>query len=138
MQQLLMENILPLAHKREPISISSILKAPGMEALLRHFESAFATMFRFFAVSSDEVTKKKGLIKSLGQSNQITATFEDHRQLIEEAASRCRMESALAKHMAYADFIRFVHEVGLVSRYASHRTLLFQRHVLTTPPSLLV
>jgi hypothetical protein len=116
MQQLLMDNILPLALRREPVSISSIMKTSSMEALLRHFESAFSTMFRFFAVSSDEVTKNKGLIKSLGQSNRITASFEEHRSLIEEATSRCRMESALSKHMAYTDFIRFAHEVGLVSR----------------------
>lgn len=116
MQQLLMDNILPLALRREPVSIASIMKTPSMEALLRHFESAFSTIFRFFAVSSDEVTKNKGLIKSLGQSNRITASFEEHRSLIEEATSRCRMESALSKHMAYVDFIRFAHEVGLVSR----------------------
>jgi len=112
MQQFLMDNILPSAHRREPESINVIMKEPGIESIMRAYETPLMKIFKFFASASDGLTKNRNMVKS---TSNIVKTFDDHKDIIQVSKTRRHMESLVANMMCYADFIRFVQDLGLVS-----------------------
>jgi hypothetical protein len=113
MQQLLMDNILPLAARRKPVSISSFLKQPTIETLMKYYESALTELFKFYATSSDQNLKGKNMIRA---TSNIVKTFDDQRGLIEESKSRSAIQNTSVHCIGYADFIRFATDFGLTTR----------------------
>lgn len=115
MQQLLMDNILPMAHRRVPKSIAAtVLKEPGIEHLLKYYETSLQQIFKYFAAASDQLTKDRNMVKA---TQHIVRTFDDQVRQIQKANARCVQQTAVAKMMSYADFLKFTSDLGLVSRY---------------------
>ena len=115
MQQLLMDNILPMAHRREPQSIATtVLKEPGIEHILKYYESSFQSIFKYFAAASDQLTKDRNMVRA---TQHIVKTFDEQVQQIQKANARCVQQNAVSKMMSYIDFIKFSSDLGLISWY---------------------
>eukprot|EP00981_Chlorochromonas_danica_P015277 scaffold11522_cov239-Ochromonas_danica.AAC.4 len=112
MQQLLMDNVLPLAPRRKPISVQYLLKQPPIEALFKYYEDALMELYKFYTMSSDKSRKGKHMLRS---TTHMGSTFDDQRELIEEAKQRLRKESPSSHKMGYEDFIRFATDFGIVT-----------------------
>lgn len=114
MQQLLMDNILPMAQRRIPASILSTMKDPNIELLLKYYESSLMSMFKHFAAASDQLTKDRNMVRATRHAVQ---TFDDQIEQIQKANARCQQQNSVAKQMSYSDFMHFTADLGLVSRY---------------------
>ena len=114
MQQLLMDNILPLAQRREPTSIANIMRDPVIESLLKYYDSSLSSMFKHFAAASDQLIKDRNMVRA---TRHAVRTFDDQVQQIQQANARCQQQSAVSKQMSYADFLRFTSDLGLIARY---------------------
>jgi hypothetical protein len=56
-QQLLMDNVLPLASRRKPLDVRPFLENSQVVALYQYYEDALFELFRYFATASDHSTK---------------------------------------------------------------------------------
>lgn len=112
MQQFLMDNILPLAPRRKPISIALLLKQPPIEAIFKYYEDALAELYKFYTTSSDKHRKGKAMLRS---TNRSAHSFDDQKEHIEEAKQRSQKENNSANRLGYNDFIRFATDFGLVT-----------------------
>ncbi len=112
MQQLLMDNVLPLALRRKPISIALLLKQPVIDTLFKYYEDALAELYKFYTTSSDLRQKGKGLLKS---TTHVVDSFEDEFEINQQAKLKSYYESSAANKMGYADFVRFATDFGLVT-----------------------
>jgi len=117
MQQLLMDNILPLASRRKPYSISELLKQPHIEVIFKYYEEALKEIYKFYTTSSDIIQKGKNMISS---TNQKIDTFDDAKELYAEVKKKrlAGSQDGLngATKMGYADFVRFANDFGLITR----------------------
>lgn len=120
MQQLLMDNILPLAQRREPTSIAAIMREPAVESLLKYYDSSLHSMFKHFAAASDQLLKDRNMVKA---TRNTVRTFDDQVQQIQQANARNQQQSAVSKQMSYADFLRFTSDLGLISKYVKELLL---------------
>lgn len=84
-QQLLMDNILPLANRRILTNISNILKQPNMELMYSYYESALKELFSFFASTTEKSIHGKNLISSTFSPGK---TFDEHAEYFEDAKVR--------------------------------------------------
>lgn len=109
MQQLLMDNILPLASRRHSVTVLPLLKQPSVEALFRYYEDSLHLLFTFFATSSDYRAKGKNMIKTT--SNHVK-TFDDQTHLIEESKTRNKIQNVVGKNMGYPEFLKFANDFG--------------------------
>ena len=64
-QQLLMENVLPLASRRSPKSVDAILGDPEVRGLKRYFRESLRYIFEFYASSGLEESRKRSGMKTL-------------------------------------------------------------------------
>lgn len=86
MQQILMDNILPLANKRIPLNIANtVLKSPNMDAMYAYYESSLRDLYDFFASASEKSLHGKNMIISTCSTGK---TFDEQAELIEEARKR--------------------------------------------------
>lgn len=111
-QQLLMDNILPLASRRKPYDISQILSSPPIQAIFTYYEEALLELFRYFATASDHNNKVRNMMRS---TSSHTKSFDEHKELIQEAREATRIQTATSNKMSYADFLRFTSEFGLAT-----------------------
>jgi hypothetical protein len=116
MQQLLMDNVLPLASRRKPVALNSFLNQPPVEQLFRYYEDAFAEIYRFYAASS-EVKSRSITQTTSGKKKEMT--FDDHKVHTEEAKKE-KSSTRPGSQMSYPDFLRFAGDFGLTGRCASH------------------
>eukprot|EP00597_Dinobryon_sp_UTEXLB2267_P007803 CAMPEP_0170097076 /NCGR_PEP_ID=MMETSP0019_2-20121128/28993_1 /TAXON_ID=98059 /ORGANISM="Dinobryon sp., Strain UTEXLB2267" /LENGTH=476 /DNA_ID=CAMNT_0010319243 /DNA_START=1605 /DNA_END=3032 /DNA_ORIENTATION=- len=113
MQHLLMDNILPLANKRNPIGISkNILKQPNMESMFSYYEDALMNLYIFFAITSENSEHRKNMIVSTCSTGK---TFDEQAALIEESKLRTLASQSNAKSMGYSSFMKFANDFGLLS-----------------------
>lgn len=112
MQQFLMDNVLPMAPRRKPITIQFLLKQAPIEALFKYYDVALMELYQFYTTSSDKNRKGKHLLRSTTQS---ASTFDDQKEMIEEAKQRLQKESNSSHRMGYDDFTRFANDFGLVT-----------------------
>jgi hypothetical protein len=61
MQHLLMDNILPMAHRRKPLNLSAFIMLPAIESLYSYYSDALMDIFKFYATASDHNEKKKNM-----------------------------------------------------------------------------
>lgn len=113
LQQLLMDNILPLASRRKPIDISSYLQIPAITALHIYYKEALLEIFRFYATASEQSAKGKIMMRSTSSStaNRLKS-FDEQKEDIEEAKANSILQNSLANRMDYNDFIRFGQDMG--------------------------
>lgn len=105
MQQLLMDNILPLASRRRPLTAQSIMSQRPVETLLTYYVDALTEIYRFYAASSE--------IKMVPTNNaqQKGMTFDD----LKEESSRDKSVAAKpGSEMSYPDFLRFAGDLGFL------------------------
>ncbi len=112
MQQLLMDNLLPMAARRKPVSIASFLRQAPVESMLKYYETALLELFKFYAASSDQNLKGKSMIKA---TSNIVKTFDDHTRIIEESRTRTNIQNSSINCIGYADFMRFANDFGMTT-----------------------
>ena len=112
LQQLLMDNILPLASRRKPIDISSYLQIPAIAALHVYYKEALLEIFRFYATASEQSAKGKIMMRSTSSTANRLKTFDEQKEDIEEAKANSILQNSLANRMDYNDFIRFGQDMG--------------------------
>ncbi len=113
MQQLLMDNLLPMASKRKPVSIALLLKQPNIEAIFKYYEDSLQELYKFYTTSSDLDRRGKNMVRSM---SHLAETFDDQREVFQEAKNRSSKDSSNAPNrMGYPDFIRFANDFGLVT-----------------------
>eukprot|EP01038_Epipyxis_sp_PR26KG_P014795 gene14795-19879_t len=143
MQQLLLENILPLASRRAPISVSKLMNQSPIESLFKYYEDSFLELFMFYCSSTEGAGKSKNITTSYHSSQK---TFDEQNPdlaqgLQESPNNRTRANSnssnvnnknsqnnnntslnspvlnspnSRQQRMAYADFVyRFANDFGL-------------------------
>jgi hypothetical protein len=111
-QQLLMDNILPLALRRQPKNIKAITSAAQMEAVLNFFVDPLKELFQYFASSTEKRAKVSNIIKT---TSKHTMTFDEHKEDIEyRDREKSKSKAETASKMQYSDFVRFAQDFGLV------------------------
>lgn len=130
MQQLLMDNILPLAPRRKPTDVSSLLKTAPVYELFKYYEDALLQLFRFYATSSVKSASARTMIKTTsGAGNK---SFDEHASVsasnngpssssssssyfTNKKSGSAANENSLANSIGYADFVKFSSDFGLQS-----------------------
>lgn len=113
MQQLLMDNVLPLASRRSVVDVSALVHQPSVDTLFSYFEESMQLLFQYYATFSDQTTKSKTLMKSMG--HLAGKSFEMQRTEFIEAKEKEQYQSTQASLMGYSEFLRFASDFGLVS-----------------------
>jgi hypothetical protein len=111
-QQLLMDNVLPLASRRKPMDITPFVQNSVVVALYQYYEEALFELYRYFATASDHNTKVRNMIRS---TTSHAKTFDEQKEQILEAREVSRQQHATASLMCYNDFFRFAADFGLSS-----------------------
>mmetsp|Transcript_14822 Transcript_14822/g.22313 ORF Transcript_14822/g.22313 Transcript_14822/m.22313 type:complete len:455 (-) Transcript_14822:230-1594(-) len=113
MQQLLMDNILPMAARRRPVSLTSFVSQPMIEDLFEYYQEALHEIFRYYANNSDNISRN--MIKSTASKSR---TFDEQKSLIAEARERTQARTVTASQMNYEEFLSFASDFGLASSMA--------------------
>jgi hypothetical protein len=111
MQQLLMDNILPLASRRKPVTIEVLLRQSNIENIFKYYEEALKELYKFYTTSAALTNKGNNLQRSVRSSH---LSFDDQRESFEETRGKSREESS-EHQMSYSDFIRFSNDFGMVT-----------------------
>jgi hypothetical protein len=119
MQQLLMDNILPLASRRIPVDITQVLAQPAVEALYSYYKDSLTEVFRFLAVTSDSFLKSKNMTLTNNGINGAPRTFDEQAIIFEIARSKGKQQNANAHEVGYQDFVRFCNDLGFFSHEVS-------------------
>lgn len=116
MQLLLMDNILPLAARRHPIALTSILTQPAVEALFDYYQEALHDIFRYYASNSDHLSRN--MIRAT--STTCKSFDETRNQLREEKehAAPPGTKSISSQRLGYFEYLKFATDFGLASRCA--------------------
>jgi hypothetical protein len=112
MQQLLMDNVLPLATRRKPVSIALLLKQPPIDALFKYYEDALFELYKFYITSADLRRKGNNMMRSTAHQIDI---FENEIEQIEEVKMKAARELTASNKMSYLDFVRFATDFGLIT-----------------------
>lgn len=104
--QLLFDNILPNALRRQPQNIAAILKNPSIEAIYQHYFECLQEIFSNFASVTDNTVKSLKLLKS---TSKPLMTFDEHKLEIESS----KASLGLSNDMGYNDFCKFASDFGL-------------------------
>lgn len=113
MQQLLMDNILPMAARRRPVALDGIVNQPQVEELFLYYEEALQEIYRFYATNTDNISRN--MIKSTGSTSK-TKTFDEQKSLLAAAKEKTQTRSSSSSRMEYPDFLRFASDFGLANR----------------------
>mmetsp|Transcript_6826 Transcript_6826/g.6130 ORF Transcript_6826/g.6130 Transcript_6826/m.6130 type:complete len:441 (+) Transcript_6826:27-1349(+) len=105
MQQLLMDNLLPMALRRKPVSIKEFITLPEIDSLFHYYEDALLEIYRFFSTINDKRAMTSSIIKTTSSRSK---TFDEHSKHIESID-----KSNLSSGMSYNDFFKFSIEFGL-------------------------
>lgn len=103
-----------MASTRKPVSIAALLRQPVIENIFKYYEDALLEIFRFYTTSSDYSQKVKNMIKS---TSKIGQTFDDTKESIQNTKQKASNKESTSNKMAYADFLRFANDFGLISGY---------------------
>ena len=76
MQQLLIENIMPLAPRRYPVSIADILSDPKVQLIRKQCKEGIEQLYDYVSADGDAYTKNKNMLLSTCNYNK-TKSFED-------------------------------------------------------------
>lgn len=120
MQQLLMDNILPMAARRRPVSLGGIVSQPQVEELFYYYEDALQEIYRFYANNTDNISRN--MIKSTGSTSKAK-TFDEQKSLLAAAAAKEKTQTR--SQMEYSDFLSFASDFGLANRFIFIYLLLF-------------
>jgi hypothetical protein len=122
MQQLLLDNILPMAARRRPVPLDGIVLQPQVEELFFYYEDALQEIYRFYATNTESISRN--MIKSTG-STAKAKTFDEQRERSLLAAAKekstqtaSRAGSGSSSQMEYADFLQFASDFGLANSMA--------------------
>ena len=121
-QQLLMENILPLAHRRNPQTIENQLRA-GQNAMLRtYFNEALLELYKFYAAESQNEEKN---------TSNTTVQAKDFDELGAQSARSRNVrrssvmfsfnstEYASTKSLSYIHWMKFCSDFGELEYFSS-------------------
>lgn len=109
MQQLLMDNILPLACRRKPADVSSVIRQPVVVELYDYYKKALKQLFRFYATSSANNAGSKALLKNTFEKEK---SFDESKQRIDKLK---KSENSLSDSIGYGEFVRFSSDFGMQS-----------------------
>ena len=114
MQQLFMDNILPLASRRVTVDFSNILNQESISALYTYYCDALKQLFRYYATASDQQSKVKNMMKSISVGN-TAKSFDAQKSEIVEVKERNLLQNSQVNQVGYTDFLRFSSDMGLLS-----------------------
>ena len=116
MIHLLVDNILPLASRREPRSITKVLESKEITALFAFFEDAVHSVFDFYAANAANSVGAKTMVKITSGSQKLKS-FEDHEAQISAIKNAKAGESKLKSgtFIGYEEFLRFSVDFGIAS-----------------------
>ena len=72
-QQLLMENVLPLASRRSPDPVAIHLEKEGVREILDYFGDAIHSIFQFYATAADHKRRKVRRVEGRGEAGESKA-----------------------------------------------------------------
>lgn len=113
MQQLLMDNILPMAARRRPVPLDGIVMQPQVEELFLYYEDALQEIYHFYATNTEN--SSRNMIKSTG-STAKAKSFDEQKSLLAAAKEKTQTRAASSSRMEYPDFLRFASDFGLANR----------------------
>jgi len=123
MMHLLVDNILPLASRREPMQVTAILESKDIHNLFSFFKEAIQSMFDFYAANAANNVGQKQLTKTTASKSR---SFQEHQTQIgamRDAAVKEEKDAKAAKEkvkksgtfMGYEEFMRFSVDFGIAS-----------------------
>ena len=119
MHQLLMDNILPMAARRRPFSMSSFVNQPGIASLFEYYNEALTEIFKHYGKNAESLSKR--MFKTTAATSK---SFDEERILIAESqmlskSQREENKKAFSKknetRLAYGEFLKFGSDFGLSS-----------------------
>ena len=128
-QQLLMENVLPLASRRSPRSIDAILGDGEILGLKKYFRESLRYIFEFYGSSGLHSQRAKAGAKGTkgnvdfdATRNETNSRFANNKNMsptgMSETSNRSSglKNNSMSSSMSYADFVRFASDFGLNSK----------------------
>lgn len=106
MQQLLMDNVLPLASRRVIVDLSSLSSEASVQSVIDYYQESLSEIFGYYATASDQ---SKNRLKAERKSK----SFDDYKNHFE--VMKQNQNGLLVTQMGYADFIRFAVDFGFTS-----------------------
>mmetsp|Transcript_28979 Transcript_28979/g.53860 ORF Transcript_28979/g.53860 Transcript_28979/m.53860 type:complete len:480 (+) Transcript_28979:163-1602(+) len=119
MHQLLMDNILPMAARRRPFSMSSFVSQPGIMSLFEYYSDALTEIFKYYGKNAESLSKS--MFKTCAATSK---SFDEEKQLIAEShlltkTKREETKKIFSKknetRLAYSEFLKFASDFGLSS-----------------------
>ncbi|GMH50329.1 hypothetical protein TL16_g08085 [Triparma laevis f. inornata] len=130
-QQLLMENVLPLASRRSPKSIDAVLHEKSVVDLFKYFKQSLTKIFEYYASSGMASAKEKASYRGFqAESKNFDELRGETKAKLDKGAglvssdmslssSMRSKQNSMTSAMGYADFIRFASDFGLTSKGSS-------------------
>ncbi|GMH79654.1 hypothetical protein TrVE_jg13677 [Triparma verrucosa] len=129
-QQLLMENVLPLASRRSPKSIDVVLENDtSVKELHKYFKASLTKIFEYYASSGMASAKEKASHRGFhAESKNFDELRDETKAKLDKGAQSSDMsvsssmrlkQNSMTSAMGYADFIRFASDFGLTSKGSS-------------------
>eukprot|EP01041_Mallomonas_annulata_P003317 gene3317-6568_t len=113
---LLLDNILPYAKRRFPISLQSLINEPSIDSLFISYESSFFNIFKFYCNTSEDINKDKTMLQSTITPLPPSKTLDEMNLSITTSTyNKKRTSTKNTVRMSYADFLRFSNDYGLIS-----------------------
>jgi hypothetical protein len=138
-QQLLMENVLPLASRRSPKSIDSVLCSGEIMGLFTHFGPSLTKIFEFYAGEGVNTQRAKAGARGVKEINDFDDVKAESSARFARNAERSQVnkngqpagpnggkaaaQNTMTNGLAYADFVRFAGDFGLTSQ-SSNLTMI--------------
>lgn len=140
-QQLLMENVLPLASRRSPRNIDAVLEEGQVRDVLKYFRPSLRHIFEFYASAALSMAKEKAAVKGFmaesSNFDDFKASTRARFHLQQRAArsgatsptsssagtsvtsSKLPGKNSMTNALGYADFVRLASDFGLTSKGSS-------------------
>lgn len=140
----MLEHLLPLASRRNPLKLTVLLKNPTVELLYKYFEESLKEIFRFYCqgelpsasgtlnhknsmkfLSSDQrdgiFDKKLTKLNDLKNNSGMTQREREIELLEEEEAKNRELRKQndhciKATKLGYSDFLRFANDFGILTK----------------------
>lgn len=117
LQQLLMDHVLPLAHRRQPLPADVFLDESEIVSLEDSFRDSLALVFRFYAAASAEHAREKAVTRSAAISAAANAELgaTSSRRQTAAAAAASSAGGSGPTDLSYAEYLRFCHDFGMLA-----------------------
>lgn len=114
-QRLLMDNVLPLAARRAPVSVEPYLENEDVSALFGYYSDALEQIFQFYATSDKRTAR--AMVQQAVASGNLTGPYSSSSLTVagRSPGRATRTSNSMKDALGYAEFLKFASDFDLSS-----------------------